>query len=256
MTKAKEKENRIKKERNNLVVQSNTLIRNLKAIKDDLTVSEQKLIVYMISKICADDKDFKTVSLNLSEYCQICGIKKSGREYERIKQSIKNLRNKSWWIKNNNEEILFAWIDTAKIKRYKTIELTISEPLKPYLLELTENFTKYELINVLCLRSKYSIRLYEIFKSYLWLGIWEISIEEFRELLNIQNKYSSFRELNRSVIIPTLKEINKFTDLQINVSTQKNGNKVDKLIFNIKETDYQMIFDTFLNQDKRLDGKK
>ena len=253
MDKDKLKEMNIKEERNNLVVQSNSLIRNIKSIKQDLSVTEQKLIIFLISKICADDKDFKKVSVNLSQFVNICGIKKSGREFEQIKSSIKILSDKSWWIDDENGSQLFRWIDTSNISKYKTIELIFSESLKPYLLELNKNFTKYELINVLCLRSKYSIRLYEIFKSYLWLGKWEITLDEFKELLNIKDKYTNYKELKRRIINQSLKEINKFTDLNITVDEEKYGNKVYKLIFKITEKQgYQMVLDLIHTQDERL----
>lgn len=256
MNKKQQKEIEIKEQRNELVVQSNDIIRNVRTLRYDLSVSEQKLIIYLISKICAEDKDFKRVKFNISEYCDVCGIQKSGREYERIKQSIKQLRDKSYWIKENNAEVLFAWIDTARIEKYESIELVLSEALRPYLLELTQNFTKYELINVLCLKSKYSIRLYEVFKSYLWLGKWEVNIDDFREIIYMKNKYPLFKELNRNVIDSSIKEINKYTDLQIEYTTEKKGRSIDKLIFTINEKlGYQMTWELLINQDERLNKK-
>lgn len=253
MTKEQIKTSKLNEERNNLVVQSNTLIRNISAIKEDLTVSEQKLIIYLISKICADDIRLNKVSMTISEYCDICGINKSGAHYNRVKSSLRALRNKSWWLKSEHYEMLFSWIDIVEINKNGNIEIMLSQGLSPFLLELNKNFTKYELINVLCLRSKYSIRLYEILKSYLWLKEWTIQIDEFRELLYLQNKYNNYKELNRTVISPSIKEINKFTDLNVSIETIKYGNKVDKLVFKIDEKEgVQMVLDLIHNQDERL----
>lgn len=243
----------IKEQRFELVVQSNNIIRNVRPFLNDLSVAEVKLVIYLISKLCAEDKDFKRVKFNISEYCDVCGIKKSGREYERIKQAIKNVRDKSYWIKNDDEEVLFTWIDTATLRKYETVELVLSEALKPYLLELSKSFTKFELINVLCLRSKYSIRLYQIAKSYLWLGKWEVDLDRFREIMYIGEKYSQYKELQRNVINNSVKEINKYTDLTLQVSTKKRGRKIDKLIFEITEKrGVQLVWDLILNQEDRL----
>ena len=253
MDNKKNKERDIHDQREELVVKSNTLIRNVRSLRYDLSITEQKLIIYLVSKLCAEDKDFKKVKFSVAEFCDVCGIQKSGREYERVKSSIKQLRDKSYWIKNENEEILFAWIDTAKIVKYEQIELILSEALRPYLLELRKNFTSYQLINVLCLKSKYSIRLYEIFKSYLWIGKWEVNINEFREMIYLNDKYKLYKELKRNVIEPSIAEINKYTDLTIEYETLKVGRNVDKLVFKIIEKrGYQMTWELLLNQDERM----
>lgn len=253
MDKRKNKEIDINNQREELVVKSNTLIRNVRSLRYDLSVSEQKLLIYLVSKLCAEDKDFKKVKFSIAEFCDVCGIQKSGREYERVKNSIKQLRDKSYWIKNENEEFLFAWIDTAKIVKYEQIELILSEALRPYLLELRKNFTSYQLINVLCLKSKYSIRLYEIFKSYLWIGKWDVQIDEFREMIYLNDKYKLFKELKRNVIEPSIAEINKYTDLTIEYETVKIGRNIERLVFNIIEkSGYQMTWELLLNQDERM----
>ena len=210
MDKEKEKKIKINKERNSLIVQSNQLIRDARPLLQDLSVSEAKLLIYIISKICAEDKEFKTIKFNISNYCDVCGIKKSGREYQRIRQSIKGIRDKSYWIKEGDEEVLFTYIDTARLRKYETVEIIISEALRPHLLELSKSFTKMEMINLLCLNSKYSIRLYQILKSYLWLNKYEVDIQKFREIMYIENKYPQYKEMYRNVIAPSLKQITKY----------------------------------------------
>ena len=249
----KEKQIQISEDRNELVVKSNDLIRNTRY---NLSVVEQKIVIYLISKIVAEDKDLKTVNFSISEYCDLTGIRKGGRGYQLVKESIRTLRNKSYWISTNDDtEVLFSWIDTAEIKKKSgIIEIKLSESLKPFLVQLKGNFTKYELINVLTLNSKYSIRLYEIFKSYLWLNTWEVDINDFRELLLISDKYKEYKDLQRYVIKPSLREINKYTDLSVEFYTRKVGRKINKLGFKIIEKrGYQMTIDLLLNQEERLD---
>lgn len=248
----REKKIKINEDRNELVVKSNDLIRNTRY---NLSVVEQKIVIYLISKIIAEDKDLKTVDFSVSEYCDLTGIRKGGRGYQLVKDSIRSLRNKSYWIPTDEEtEILFSWIDTAEIKKKSgIIEIKLSESLKPFLLQLKGNFTKYELINVLTLSSKYSIRLYELLKSYLWLHTWEIDIESFRELMLISDKYKEYKDLQRYVIQPSLREINKYTDLSVDFYTRKNGRKINKLGFKIDEKEgVQMTLDLLLNQEERL----
>ena len=253
----KNNERKIHNERESLVVKENTLIQHTRY---DLSLSEQKILIYIISKIMADDKDFKHINFRIHDYIQVAGVKRGGSEYDYIKSSIKSLADKSWWVKNYNQkkgmyqEGLFRWIDTAEVSENSgEVDIVLSESLRPYLLDIRGNFTAFNLVNVLVLHSKYSIRLYEVFKSYLWLQRYEIDLQEFKKLLNIENKYSDYTELKRNVILPSIKEINKYTDLDIKFDAIKRGKKIDKLIFRISETKgYQMTMDLLLNQEERL----
>lgn len=247
------REEEIKAERESLVVKENTLVRHTRY---DLSLSEQKILIFIISKIMADEKDFKHIRFRISDYIQVAGIKhRGGSEYEYIKSSIKSLSDKSWWLKSSDslKEGLFRWIDTAEISENSgEVDVVLSESLRPLLLDIRGNFVKYNLINILVLHSKYSVRLYEIFKSYLWLGKYEIDIDEFRKILNIKG-YGDYTELKRKVILPSIKEINKYTDLDIKFEAIKKGKKTSKLVFYITETrGVQMTLDLLLNQEERL----
>lgn len=253
MDKEQYKKIELNKERTELVVKSNEIIRN---IRYSLSATEMKILAYVISKVVADDTELKKVRFRLYDYMEVAGLSKiGGSDYKRLKKSIQDLRDKSWWIKEGNTETLFAWFDTAKIdKNTKEVELTLSESLTPYLVQLKSNFSKYELINVLCLKSKYSIRLYEIFKSYLWLGKWEVKVEDLRALINMQDRYRDFTEFKRNILNPSIKEINKYTDLTIELTdTIKNGRNIDLLKFSIIEKrGVQLTLDLIDNQHERL----
>lgn len=223
-------------DRNSLVVKHNDLLRKSRY---SLTTTEQKTLIYLISKVKADDKDFEEVEISIHDLCNLMGLEVCGAEYNLLKSSLKSLRAKSWWIDLGDDkgtEILFSWIDTVELIRGEGIaRIRLSNSLKPYLLELKENFTKYELINVLALKSGYSVRLYELFKSYLWVGNWKVSLEEIKEILQIKDKYPEFKILKRDVLERALKEINTYTDIVVEMETIRSGRKIAALKFNIRE---------------------
>ena len=246
---------KLRKERNSLVVKHNELLRNTRY---ELSTTEQKILIYLVSKIDKDDKELRKIKFSLSEYCQIAGIQKSGEAYSRLRETILDLTRKRWWIQiDEDHERLFGWIygEPEMEKRGGVVELELSPTLEPYLIGLQANFTKYELINVLTLRSSNSIRLYELFKSYLWQHHWVVTVEDFRRLLNIENKYRAFKDLNRQVIKPALEEINKYTDLVVKVDTVREGRQTKRLDFTIDEKQgYQLTMDWLLAQEDRLGG--
>ena len=242
----------IREARNELVVKHNDLLRKSRYT---LSANEQKIIIYLVSKINADDKELKEIEINILDFCKVIGIEINGDAYNRVKETIKSLADKSWWLTfTEKKETLFRWINEAEIEKGNgIIKLQLSNHLKPYLLELKQNFTKYELINVLSLRSKYSIRLYELLKSYLWQGGWKVSVKEIRELLETEGKYKEFKDFRKRVLNPAIEEINGYTDLQIEMTTLKSGKTISHLHFKIDEKlGYQMTIDMVMNRNERL----
>ena len=244
----------LKEARGELVVKHNDLLRKSRYT---LSSSEQKIIIYLISKIKADDKELKSIDIDIKEFCHVANIQLNGGEvYNRIKHTIKSIADKSWWLTSGeNKEILFRWIDQAEIEKGNgIITLGLSKHLTPYLIELKRDFTRYELINILTLKSKYSIRLYELLKSYLWQGGWQVQVKELREILEVNNKYPEFKDFKKKVLQPTIEEINKYTDLQVEMQTLKTSRSVTHLYFKIEEKlGYQMVMPMLESRKERLD---
>ena len=243
---------KIREEQNSLVVKSNELIRNR---RHNLSAVQQKIVIYLISKILSEDNDFKTVTINIKTYASIVGIELNGRVYKQLKDDIRALSNKGYWLPSDDEksEILFRWIDTAKIEKNSgKIEIKLSDSLKPFLLQLRSNFTKYEMYNICFMKSRYSIILYEVLRSYCWMGKWDVSLQELRNILGIENKYSDYRDLKKFVILPAVNEINSKTDLGVKFSTIKIGRKIERINFNINDKQgTQLMLDQFIEEYER-----
>lgn len=94
----------------------------------------------------------------------------------------------------------------------------------PYLLELKKNYTKYQLQNIIPMKSKYGIRLYELLKSYLNLGKVRFSIEELKIRLDSTN-YTNLKDFKRRVLEPALKDIEVYSDLTVEPVFIKVKNK-------------------------------
>lgn len=238
---------------NNLVVKSNQLIQKTRY---SLTEKEQKIILYLISRIQPSDTDLRQYTFSLSEFCQICGIDaagKCGSSYENIKQTIQSLHDKSFWVKEpDGKERLYCWVREAQIDGSQvTIEL--DPKLKPFLLQLRGSFTQYELEYSLAMRGKYALRLYEILKSYAELGCYDISIAELRSKLMLNKKiYAEFKEFKRNILTKSIDEINTYTDLQIKFQPIRTGRIVTDLHFIIEKKDYWNRVLAIQSRDERL----
>ena len=113
--------------------------------------------------------------------------------------------------------------------------------MKPYLLQLNENFTQYELINTLRFKSKYSIRLYELIKLKHYKELkdyqFKISVNELVERLDYN--FDTFSEFHRRAIKKAIKEINLYSDKTISYELIKQQRTVKEIIFNISTKPFE-----------------
>lgn len=235
----------IASERTYNIVKSNILVRKSRF---DLSLVEQKIILRLIQIIKPDDKKFEPYSFNLKEFCEICGISdRSGQTYNYIRDVIKELRLKTLILRNGDIETICGWINEATYNyTTKEIKITLSEHLKPYLLELKNNFTEYSLLNVLSMRSKYSIRMYELLKSYEYMRRIEIKLDNLKVSLYATN-YERWADFKRYVLDKAIDEINLYTDIKVSYILRKEGNKFSSILFEIVSKNTIEIVDTVYN---------
>ena len=249
----------IEKDYHALVVKNNDLIQKSRF---SLSTQEQKIILYLISKIEKDDEDFKLYRFKIKEFCDICGIDKiGGKEYKSLKDSLKKIADKSLWITlPNGVDTLLRWIEKPYIDYTNgVIEIRLDRDMKPYLLQLKENFTSYEIFYTLVLRSKYSIRLYELVKSihYNELTPYEtiFSIDELKRLLGAEN-YNTFQHFKDRVFERAITEINIYSDKIIDFQYIKSGKRVSGVKIKVisktptdrMKTDLKIEYELGLNQ--------
>ena len=226
--------------RNHTVVKANDLIQKSRF---SLSVQQQKIVLYLISQITQFDTDFKLYEFSIIDFCKVCGIDyESGKNYQDIKTAIKEIADKSVWIKlDEDEETLLRWIEKPYInKKSGTIKIRLDEDMKPFLLQLKENFTQYELLWTLHFKSKYSIRLYELIKSIHFRELEsytrEYKLDELRRLLDAET-YTTYQTFKTRVLIPAVNEINSYSDKNLTYEPIKCGRSVNSIRFTIGTKD-------------------
>ena len=78
-------------DRDKLVVKANELIQKSRF---NLSLQQQKIILYLISQIDRNDKEFKLYSFSIQHFCKVCGIDyTNGKNYIGLKEAIKDAEN-------------------------------------------------------------------------------------------------------------------------------------------------------------------
>jgi plasmid replication initiation protein len=216
---------------NYLVTKANTLITS----NYDLSLEEQRIILTLASTVQPNDEDFKPYKFSIKEFIELLGIEDK-RKYSRIPKITKELMQKVLEIKKGDDIIQVGWLSSAHYRKGTgTVELEFSPKLKPFMLGLKEFYTSYRLKNVLELKGKYSIRMYEILKSNEFKKVTEISIDELRQILKADSgSYLVYQNFKNRIICKSQRELEEKTDIAFKFKEIKTGRKVTSLKFYIK----------------------
>ena len=217
------------------------------------SMAELRFILTVVSMIKRTDEEFATYQLGAKDFSDLIDSKFKD-EYSRIKKLGTDLMSKPIILENleKREFKIRSWFSKFDYKA-GTIHCSFDNDLKPYLLSLGGQFTLLGLENFLRMKSRYGMLLYMIAKSWEAKGYFDITVEDFKELLSVKTKaYDRYNNLKNKVLDAACNEINKLTSMNITYEEIKDGRKVTKLKFLIRRGDGSALPKKGL-KDKNLD---
>ncbi len=242
-------------EREYQVVKANEIIQKAKF---DLSLLEQKTFCYAVSKIKPNDTKDTWYTFTINDYCDVCGINRNdGRTIEDVKETLKKLRDKSFYLlRQDGAYETVGWLDKAIVSpKSGKVQIRFDETLQKYLMGLYNNYTQYSLLCVLPMRSAYSIRLYELLKSYVGLKRREIQFDIDDLKTNLNAPYERFPDFRRKALEIATREINQYTDIEITWEPINKGRKVIAVKFLMSTRDAWSRYENSISATKQLDGQ-
>ncbi|WP_163836886.1 replication initiation protein [Spartinivicinus ruber] len=218
---------------------------------------EQKVVLSVISKIQPKDKGQLNYTLTYEELSQLSEISIAELKRKKTTAMLVKLRSKTIAIFDTEDApLITGWFSDIQPKpKDGLIEFSVSPKLKPYLLDLNNNFTSYHLKQVVKLGSVFSIRLYELLRQYLPLKSGRDSSERVIELGELRSylgladsKYKRFQDFKRHVLLPAKTELEDKTDLTFDFEGLRVGRSVGEVKFSIHKNV------TFEAADSSLEG--
>lgn len=242
----------LREERSYTIIKANEIIQKARF---SLNLPELKLLSFLFSKVKPDDKAFTQYDFSVNQYCRVLGISTSGKNTNDVKQTIEGMVDKGFWLTlENGSETICRWINKAWIDPGSgTVRVRFDDDIQRFICGLVGNYTQYSLLSVLPMKSGHSMRIYEILKSYAFRKKCTIDVDQLREQLGIDGKYKNFKDLRKRVIEPAVKEINLYTDLEVNWQPITTGRKVTQLVFRIKIRDRNGQLLSALNAEEALE---
>ncbi|EAS2000447.1 replication initiation protein [Salmonella enterica] len=203
-----------------------------------LTLQEQRVLLMCIGKLNpTDNTSGKRFELTAEEFFLAFPDMNRSHAERRLQEAIDRLAERWILLRCNTENREIRWIQ-EKAKYFDgegKIEIVFADSIMPYLTQLTQQFTAITVKNVSSLKSTYSIRIYELLMQFKKTGDRLISLDDFRSMLGIDNKYKTFKSLKQLLLNPAIKELNEKSDLIVSVDLIKKGREVVALHFKFRE---------------------
>jgi plasmid replication initiation protein len=195
------------------------------------------IFLYLLSMLKTDKKDalYEIVVKDLSAV--------TGKEY------------KYGYLRKATEEMGSRMFEVSTLKSYEQlwmfqrvkyvigegrIEIEFANPIKPYLFDLKDNFTSFQLYAALRLGSKYAKRIYALCSQWKDKGQTQtFSLNEFKKMLALiddkgNEQFERLSDFKRYVLDASVKQINQRTDLEIGYTLQKRGRSFNSVTFTVK----------------------
>ena len=202
----------------------------------DYTELQQDLMFFMISKLTPDNRD--AYSLSIMELSRLTG-KKYNASYLHKATADMGSRVLEVLTEKSYEQI---WM-FQRVKYHLgqgIIEFDLTKHIIPYLFDLKENFTSFELAAALRLTSKYAKRIYPLCSQWKDLGeTKKYDLQDLKKILGLiddkgKEKLKQLIDLRTNVLDVAVKQINEHTELRISYKLEKVGRSYKNIVFTVK----------------------
>ena len=247
-----------------IVRKSNDLIQNAMST---LTLSQQKLMLHIFAMIKPSDTELPRYEMSIYEFLKLCGVDPhNGSMYAQVRNNIDAIANaKVQWIRlaGTQKITMFRWLSGATIDEGTgKIVLTLDQALKPHLIQLKEFSTTMTITYTLPMKSQYSLKIYELCKSYqnLYLTkkqkgeplVWNIETLKKQVDCNATN----WAHVRRTVLDKAKSEINGHTDIYFDYEVyEKDRQRVIAVAVTIEPVDKQVADDKLNEITKSMSSK-
>ncbi len=235
-TKTQKKAVILKKPSGTITISGNLDIRERKFYNVFLKVAEEGL------KLNPQQHIFTTTLIELKKALNVKEDDKNNTEYEKIIRRLSNITLEYNILEKDNYIRGFAHlidnvkIETNKVTKFVTVSYSIPEEVRLSIISKNGIYASIDLMVIRGLQSKYSVILYEIVKDYHKVEIPVMSMENFRKIFGVEEKYTRIDHLKLRVLDVAVNELNNNENIDFFVGYEliKTGRVYTHIKFRVK----------------------
>lgn len=246
----------------------------------DLSLMEQRVIACAVSTLDSRqelrENEMPVCRIRLNTFCELCGIERRGA-VKYLKGVLKKLRDNSYWLQDDEgRSYLFSWVyDAILDDNNDFMVIMLSRYVKPYLLNLNADFTEYKLPMILRFTNKYSNMIFDLIYAeykktgYIYgaerkysAGTLKTSVEEMKIRVRVKKGEDGklihgnikFVDLRIHMLEPAVADINKYTDIMVDIEYIMNGKKAEYILFHYRPKTKDELSEVPLFRGRRIES--
>lgn len=208
--------------------------------KYDLGIDETRLLWSAFATIDPRSESIPDIlKVTVVDWAKTWGIHGSGSAYEQLERAANGLLCQTVTLpqRANGEIWKIQFIKSAGYaKKNGYVKIVLNDELKQYLHSFDKgNFTSPKLRQFRDLSSVHSFRILGMVinmdRYEDGCGFWSVSVSKLRRLLNMETKYTRWRDFDRYVLRKAVKQINERTNYKVEIELVKKRRKVVSVNF-------------------------
>ncbi|MDB5267079.1 MAG: hypothetical protein JWP58_119 [Hymenobacter sp.] len=217
-----------------LAVQHNALVN----ARFGLGTLEMRLFLCMLGRIGRNDTAFTECSIPVRE---LAPEGSANVPYSEVAAMVKQLTRRALDIEKLGPEgrrqkdpdiISIPLMSFASYSKSEGMVVSrFNDAIRPYLLQLRDNFTKAEIKHLQKLKSVSSHRIYWLLKEYAAFGRRTVSLSELRNLLGLTTEYEGRFDHFRARVLDRAQQELQETDMPFTYEMIRQGKSVTELRF-------------------------
>ena len=215
-------------ELNSIVAKENSLVSKMAMF----SLSELRLIAFCLAHYDSRTDNNRMFTARISDLAKIFPSMDNKSAYALVRQTMLRINQKPLEFEEEGVKYFWNWFSGFAYREGAgEFKFCITEEIKPYLMQLKGNFTQYRLEDVYQFKSQNTWKLYENLKQRLNMKRWSVSLDELKQLLGLLGKYQKWYDLRKTVLEPSIAEINDLSDIEVSYEKEKYGRSISGVVF-------------------------
>lgn len=187
----------------------------------EMTEAEKNLLYMVVASVRKEDPLTKMYQVSVKEMAEVTG--QTELKFETYKQATRKLMTRVFETTLPNGDVLQAGFIASALYRKGTgtIQIELSQMVRPFYVDLNTRFTKVQLVAAISLNSTYAKRIYELLCMYKNMKdkTFRRDLIDLKTMLWVvdsktgKDSYSNWTRFEKAVLEVATREINGHTDL-------------------------------------------
>ena len=213
----------------------------------DYTACQLDIFFFLLSRLRRDDAPDREYTIYVKDVETLTGRQWN---YQQLREATADMGSRMFEVENERTyQQLWMFQRVEYIKGKGCLQIQLATPIRPFLFNLKENFTSYQLHSALKLSSKYATRIYQLVSQWKDKATTRTyPLDEFKQMLHLKDPkgkepelFQNISQLKARVLDIAVRQVNEHTDLKIDYQLLKKGRAYDAVRFTIARQQPQQL---------------